>query len=509
MNLQDLVIRSAIINPDAIAVHGPDESLTYGEMDILANQIARALAEFGVRPGDRVALWVDKSARVVAAMQGILRLGAAYVPIDPLSPALRARAIMRDCQVRALVTTRPRAEEALTGELADVVCLCTEGSWQGLNWNELRLFSGEPFEGPEISENDLAYILYTSGSTGVPKGVCISHRNALAFIEWSAQEIDASPSDRFSNHAPFHFDLSVLDLYVAFLAGASVSLIPEGISYIPKRLIDFIVNEKITVWYSVPSALILMMEHGNLLDLADTTLRVIFFAGEPFPIKYLRQLRERWPLMRLFNLYGPTETNVCTFFEVFNIPPERNTPVPIGKASCGDRVWAMKPDGSEAMVGEEGELMVTGPTVLLGYWGQPAHGDKPYPTGDIVRLQEDGNYVYIGRRDHMVKVRGHRIELGDIEAALLEHSEIGQAAVVVTGSGMEARLVAFLVSIANPPLMLLDVKRHCAKRLPRYMIVDEVRFVEAPPRTSTGKFDRRKLLEMASEPIFESLGVKG
>jgi amino acid adenylation domain-containing protein len=496
MLLQDLVINSASVNPDAVAVYGADETITYSALNILANRIAYALSAFGVQAGDRVALWLDKSARAIAAMQGILRLGAVYVPIDPLSPALRARSIMLDCQVKALITTRPRAEELLTGELANTVCLCTEGAWQGLNWDNLRMFSSEPFPTPKITEHSMAYILYTSGSTGKPKGVCISHLNALAFIEWAARELNATAADRFSNHAPFHFDLSVLDIYAAFMVGASVSLIPEGISYIPKRLCDFIMQERITIWYSVPSALILMMEHGDMLEMADFPVRALLFAGEPFPIKYLRRLRDRWPQLRLLNLYGPTETNVCTYYEVSEIPSERNTPVPIGRASCGDRVWSVKPDGSEANIGEEGELFVSGPTVMLGYWGQSSQGNKSYATGDIVRLQEDGHYVYIGRRDHMVKVRGHRIELGDIEAALVEHPQIQEAGVVVTGTGMEARLVAFLIMAGESKLSLLEVKRHCAKRLPRYMIVDEVQFLPAPPRTSTGKFDRKKLLDI-------------
>jgi amino acid adenylation domain-containing protein len=368
-----------------------------------------------------------------------------------------------------------------------------------LSWDDLLSFSDEPIEHPAAGYDDLAYILYTSGSTGKPKGVCLSHRHALAFINWAAEELQAMPADRFSNHAPFHFDLSVLDLYVAFKTGASVSLIPDGMSYVPRRLVDFILQENITIWYSVPSALTLMMEQGGLLDLAQPIpLRVILFAGEPFPIKHLRRLFERYPSVRYLNLYGPTETNVCTFYEVTDIPPDRTKPVPIGRACCGDRVWAVKDDGTEVKPGEEGELMVSGPTVLLGYWGRPPHGDGPYATGDIVQLQADGNYLYIGRRDHMVKVRGHRIELGDIEAALGEHPHIHEAAVAVSGSGVEARLVAFIVSTTDELPTLLDIKRHCAERLPRYMIVDDVRSIPALPRTRNGKVDRLTLSGMLS-----------
>lgn len=500
MNLQNLLISSAKRTPYALAVREPDASTTYGELDQLANRIARALTELGVRRRDRVAIWLDKSVRAVAAMQGVLRLGAAYVPIDPLSPAIRTRSILTDCTVKALVTTQRRAEVALADDLDYVACLCTDGTWKGQSWNNVMALSGEPVEVPS-NDNDLAYILYTSGSTGKPKGACISQRNALAFIEWAAQELQATSNDRFSNHAPFHFDLSVLDIYVAFHAGASVSLIPDGMSYAPQRLVNFIIQENITVWYSVPSVLILMMEQGNLLEKQDLQLRAILFAGEPFPIKHLRRLYEHLPSVQFLNLYGPTETNVCAFYKVQEIEPDRTKPVPIGRACSGNRIWAQKDDGTEAEPGEKGELIVSGPTVMLGYWGHPPQGDRPYATGDIVERLDNDNYLYVNRRDHLVKVRGHRVELGDIEAALMEHPEIEEAAVIVSGSGMDAHLVAFIVSKANLPLLF--IKRYCAERLPRYMIVDDVRSIPALPRTRNGKIDRLTLMQKANDIVSE------
>jgi L-proline---[L-prolyl-carrier protein] ligase len=225
----------------------------------------------------------------------------------------------------------------------------------------------------------------------------------------------------------------------------------------------------------------------------------VVFAGEPYPIKQLRRLRQGLSGVRMFNWYGPTETNVCTGYEVGEIAPDRDIPVPIGRAASGDRVWAVKDDGSEAGVGEEGELVVSGPTVSLGYWGRPSHGEEPYRTGDVVRLGSDGEYVYIGRRDHMVKIRGNRVELGEIEAALLTHPDVAEAAVAAVGSGIEARLVAFLV--ATDELPLLEVKRHCAERLPRHMIVDAAIFLDRLPRTRNGKLDRLALQRMTSEEV--------
>ena len=498
MRLERLVIDSAERYPDRPAIKDESGELTYEELDALAGRAGRALAELGVRPGDRVAIWLNKSAQAVVVMQGALRIGAAYVPVDPMSPSLRAGTIMSDCRIRALVAPAERARSVLQGDLASVPLLASDGGPGSMTWSDLDGLDVPPAPSPG-TEHDLAYILYTSGSTGVPKGVCISHRNALAFVDWAAREVDAEPDDRFSNHAPFHFDLSVFDLYAAFLAGARVAIIPEQHAYVPRALVEFVVRERITVLYAVPSALTLMADRGGLLEETGLALRAVIFAGEPYPIHQLRHLREGLPDVRLFNWYGPTETNVCTGYEVNEIDPDRSVPVPIGRAASGDRVWAVKDDGSEVGLGEEGELVVTGPTVSLGYWGRPEQRGAPYRTGDIVRLEADGNYVYVGRRDHMVKIRGHRVELGEVEAALMTHPDVTEAAVAAVGSGIDARLVAFLVTSREPPL--LEIKRHCAERLPRHMIVDRVVVLEELPRTRNGKIDRLALQDMTAPEV--------
>jgi L-proline---[L-prolyl-carrier protein] ligase len=491
--LPDMLAEGLARNPDGPAVREPGAQITYRELDQLTHRIAWALLQRGVEPGDRVVIWLPKSINAVAAMQAVLRIGAAYVPVDPLSPVPRARQVITDCDPIVCVTERERAAAGLSPAGPVRMLLLGEGARA---FDEPR--PGAPLPTPQGSEDSLAYILYTSGSTGRPKGVCISHRNALAFVEWALAELEPEPSDRLSSHAPFHFDLSVFDLYAAFGSGACVSLIPEGVSFVGRRLVDFLRQERITIWYSVPSALTMMMDPGGLLVAGPASLRTILFAGEPFPIVPLRRLRAAFRGPRMLNLYGPTETNVCTYHEVVDIPEDEATAAPIGRQCSGDRVWAVRDDGGETGVGETGELLVDGPTVMLGYWGRPPHRG-PYHTGDVVQRLDEDSYAYLGRRDAMVKIRGHRVELGDVEAAVSAHPSVREAAAVAVGSGLETRLVAAVSFRQGSSASLLELKKECAARLPRYMIVHGVHELTALPRTPNGKVDRRALQAICEE----------
>ncbi len=489
-SLHDLMITAAARHPGRLAVAGHEGGLRYAELDLMANALAHRMRELGAGRGDRVLIWDDKSCAVVAAMQAVLRLGAVYIPVDAATPAARVATMAQDCAARVVCAARDQSGH-LRPHLPD--------DTRFLDLAAIPAGPATPVN-ETVALDDLAYILYTSGSTGQPKGVSISHRNARAFVDWAATLLGVTAEDRLANHAPFTFDLSVLDLYVAFSAGASVHLVPSELAYAPAQLTEFLYRRQISIWYSVPSALILMMSSGGLLRRpAPEPLRAVLFAGEPFPISQLRRLAA-WTDARLINLYGPTETNVCTGHEVVADDLARDRPVPIGTAASGDTVWVRTTKGTAAGPGEEGELVVEGPTVMRGYWGREPHRG-PYSTGDLVRVLDDGSFDYLGRRDHMVKVRGHRIELGEVEAVLTAHPAISEAAVTVTGSGIGARLEAFIVSQAGKEPSLLELKRHCAERLPRYMIVDEVNLLPCLPRTRTGKTDRSALGTSRPSPM--------
>ncbi len=492
--LTHLLAASAARTPDLPAVEWQSESLTYAELARQSDSLAHALAAAGVQPGDRVALLAEKSPLAVIALIAILKAGAAYVPLDAHAPDARLAYILDDCSVRLLLTT-----EKQRARLAP--------HWPGpaLDLEDPALYANSSgWVAPPKNPDDLAYILYTSGSTGQPKGVMISHRNALTFIHWCQSEFNLQPGERVSSHAPFHFDLSIFDLYVTLGAGATVVLVPPEIAIFPRNLAAWICDYKINVWYSVPSALALLAAHAGLESLPQPALRLVLFAGEVFPIPQLRQLMQAWPGPLYYNLYGPTETNVCTYYRLPATPSETDPPLPIGMACTGFTCQVMDEQAQPAPAGEVGELWVGGPGVALGYWGQPertaaafvpdpagTESARMYRTGDLVRLAPGGHYQFLGRRDHQIKSRGYRIEIGEIEATLLAHPAVLEAIVLpVPDALIGNRLLATLVARTAPPE---DLMQFLAQRLPAYMLPQRLEWLESLPKTSTGKVDRQAL----------------
>ncbi|MFN2486436.1 MAG: AMP-binding protein, partial [Acidimicrobiia bacterium] len=330
--------------------------------------------------GDRVGLFLEKSIEAVVGIYGILKSGAAYVPLDPRAPVARVSLIAADCGLKWLISGGRQLSKLSNlikegAGLEHVVTLDGDSppATEGLHWSgpdELESHSGGFLDHHGIDQ-DLAYVLYTSGSTGQPKGVMLSHRNALAFVNWTVEELDITHEDRLSSHAPFHFDLSIFDLFAAAATGASVSLVPPATSVFPVEVAKFIEAERISLWYSVPSILSLLTQHGNLSQGAFPDLRVVVFAGEVFPSKFLSRLMGQLPHVSFHNWYGPTETNVCTAFPVAAPPDPNGTDIPIGKPIVNVETIVVTDQGHRAQTGEIGELFVRGATVMAGYWGDP------------------------------------------------------------------------------------------------------------------------------------------
>jgi amino acid adenylation domain-containing protein len=521
--LQQLLQKSAARYPEKLAVWARGCSLTYRELEQRSNQLAYLLQERGVRKGDRVGIYFPKCVESVIAMLGIVKAGAVYVPLDPQAPAERVGYIIGNCGIRVLITRedKRRGLDDATLKSLSFTVLIDEGPQSSnggglVPWAMLEAYPAEHAPKVVTTETDLAYILYTSGSTGRPKGVMLTHQNALTFIEWCADIFKITSDDRLSNHAPLHFDLSVFDVYNALEAGASLYMITEDLALFPAKVARFIETQGITIWYSVPSALTLLLLHANLSAEKLNRLRIILFAGEVFPMKYLQQLAQLLPHTDLFNLYGPTETNVCTYYKVERKRLASMDKLPIGIACENTEVFAVN-DQNEIVTqaGGTGELYVRGPSVTYGYWAdaektkkmvlpnsfQPNFEEKIYRTGDLVQLAEDGNYYFLGRRDSMIKSRGYRIELGEIESALLSHSAVKEAVAIaipddVVGSRIRA-VVAFHdgVTLAAP-----ELQQYCGTRIPRYMIPEAIEFRQQLPKTSTGKVDRVQLAQDSLQP---------
>jgi amino acid adenylation domain-containing protein len=506
--LDDLLARSAARFPGrpALATADGSERLTYGELDRRAETMREALARHGVGPGDRVGVYVPKSTASVTAILGILEAGAAYVPVDASAPPPRCAYVVEDCGLAAIVA----ASDLLPGLRESGPELPALETWDDAPGDrEIQIVRGPGGERALDTGNPLAYILYTSGSTGKPKGVIHTHASALSFVEWCAATFDLSEEDTFSSHAPFHFDLSIFDLYVSLLHGGEIVLFGEEISKQPAGMAAAIANHGISVWYSTPSVLRLLVEFGQLDQYDWSALRLILFAGEVFPVKHLRALLEKWPAPRYYNLYGPTETNVCTYFEIpSEIPEDREDPYPIGKVCENDVGKVVDEEDRTVPVGEEGELLIAGGTVMRGYWNLPersakafhldADGTPWYRTGDLVREADDGILLFVGRRDRMVKRRGYRVELGEIEAALYRHPEVVEAAVVAIPGEDGVRIDAHVTRADGGKGSIIEMKSFCSKELPMYMIPDRFQFYPSLPKTSTDKIDYQALARGAA-----------
>jgi amino acid adenylation domain-containing protein len=533
--LQQLLTASARRDPHKEVALCRALALTYQELDETSDRLAGVLQQSGVERGDRVGIYLNKSLESLAALFGILKAGAVYVPLDPSAPVKRVAFIVGNCAMKGLVSTAKKIAH-LSGALPESSALrcvvLTDGSPPGspgslararmVGWQEIQQ-SPRSFSNPPVIEDDLAYILYTSGSTGEPKGVMISHRAALTFVNWAQECIGVQAADRVSNHAPLHFDLSIFDIFTTIKSGGTVVAVPEEVSLFPRDLADFIENERITVWYSVPSALTQLVLHGEPQRHRLASLCKILFAGEVFPVKYLRQLQACVPHARYYNLYGPTETNVCTYHAIPDIAPDREEPFPIGRACANTEVFAVTDRQELALPGEVGELYVRGPGLAKGYWGLPDRTreaflanptgtplgqETVYRTGDLVKQDADGNYLFLGRRDDRIKSRGYRIELGEIETVLNSHPQVEEVAVVPIPDEAIGNLIkAFVVARTGCEVTRAQLEGYCAERLPKYMLPRIIEFRSALPKTSTGKLDKRLLREQ--HPWGPAAGSKG
>jgi amino acid adenylation domain-containing protein len=494
--------------PELTAVWSKERKITYRELDRQSSALALWLLRNRREADGLLGMMLPKSVEAIVAILAGLKANMAYAPVDPSWPARRCDSIFRQSNFDILIANVDQSDRAARHS----TLLNPESD----EW--ARVMSGDvgaDYTIEKRSPGDLAYILFTSGSTGDPKGVCVSSRAAFFFPNWARQEFEIDCDDRVASLAPLTFDLSTFDLFSSLGAGATVYLVPDAVKMLPSSLSRFFEEHAITTIYAVPSNLGLLAARGLLEKRDLSALKTVLFAGEVMPLPVFEGLRAKLPEhVRYANLYGPTETNVCTYFDMSNLAVT-DSAIPIGLPLPETQLFALTDEGEYARPGEEGELCVDGPTVMSGYWGgaggqaecwalTPGEPEsRAYRTGDYARLREDGNWLYFGRRDGMVKIWGYRVELGEVESCLLSYRGIEQAAVVkVTEEGeLGDSLVAFVVAnvAATDSSGSADVVKYCRSNLPPYMCPKTVHFIDEVPLSHNGKIQRRELATRAAE----------
>ena len=489
--LDRIVLDAADQSPGAAAVYDTLGVCSYRELSELSWNAATSIA--GAAPsGARIGVRMPASRYAVAAMHGALRAGAIFVPVAPAATAAEVRAIVRAARLDALVCAPDQAARLTVGLSCPVIPARFELAPRGGDRVDLRE------RADTVSEDDPAYALILPQELGEPRVLARSHRSALSFVDWAADRLDLCALDRLATQSPIASYRAILEQHAVFARGGSVVLIPEEHAASLPSVLDWVSAHSASVLSVSTTALASQEWSGDAFEAARRHLRLALLFGRPCPSADTRRLRRALPRVRLLTLYGHAETGVCAFHELGRVRDARVGATPIGTACCGARLFATRSDGRRALVGQDGELVVAGATVAAGDPGHAPGAESEHTTGDVVRVGKDGTFEYLGRCDAMVSVRGHQIELAAVESALLRSPRIDQAALVVRGSGVRARLRAYIVPTAVASPSPLEVKQICAQKLPPYIVIDRVRAVSELPRTLSGEIDRRRLTALAN-----------
>ncbi|HSU40567.1 MAG TPA: amino acid adenylation domain-containing protein, partial [Polyangiaceae bacterium] len=486
--------QQARARPDAIAVETQTSSVSYRELEALANRLAHALRARGAGPGVRIAICLERGVLLVAAMLAVSKSGAAYVPLEPAYPAERLQRIVSDA-APAVVVTEASCADRFASELLFADAL------------ELATLPATPPELVATSEDD-CYVIYTSGSTGAPKGVVLQHRAVTNTCEWVTREFGIGPGDRLLFVTSACFDLSVYDVFGALGAGATVVVAEQRLLADAAALGRAVHERNVTIWNSAPAVLELVMPFVARAPLSGR-LRLVMLSGDFIPLALVALVKSTFPCAKLISLGGATEAAIWSnFYPVGELEPDWVS-VPYGRPLQNCRYYALDARLEPVPLGAVGELCIGGECLARGYLNQPeltaakfvpnpfsdAPGDRLYRTGDLVRYFEDGNLEILGRADGQVKIRGYRVELLEIEAALLALAGVAQAVCIATklDSSGHRSLVAYVVPKAGATLSELGIKRDLAQALPEFMLPARVALLGALPLSANGKLDRTAL----------------
>lgn len=521
------MLSSAERQPDAEAIRTSNQSLSYRNLRDASQILASQLKQVVVSEEQCIGLYLGKSAEAIAAIYAVLMAGAVYVPMDIKNPSTRIQYIVDQCQMSVVITT-PELLQQLRPMLADarqsftILVICN--SHPGFPLDQFHYIpvnihapvsDAIALGNSDIAPNQLATTLFTSGSTGLPKGAMISHESVSIFVAWVIEHFQLTPADRCISHAPLHFDLSLLDIFATHAAGACAVLVPDAMSGNPKFITQYIAQQQVSVWQSVPSVLVLLLKYGDIAKHSYPSLRHILFAGERVSGSLLENLSVHFSNAAFHNIYGATETN-DTF--IFSIPPGNQAfpdPLPIGKPLPYVDHLIVDAEGNPVDGNEEGELLVSTPTSMRGYrntlancWvactppGETAPHDF-YITKDIVRKLPDGNLLFCGRKDDIVKTSGNRVNLLEIENLLQTHPGISDVAVIpLPDDEIGNRILAIFTAAPGCKPSIIELKMFCANNLPKYAIPHVFELSELPlPKTSSGKTNKPVLIKSRGQHV--------
>ena len=491
----ELIEKSAAKYPDKAAFIDMNSQLTYSELLNYSKSIASEVGSLGKR-NCPVAIYIDKSVQVLPAMFGIACSNNFYIVLDTEMPKERVMKIFDTLSPVAIVTDNAHLEKAQ--ELGIEKIFTYEDAISKPADEELlaKIFD-------RMIDTDPLYALFTSGSTGMPKGAIISHRNVLAYSEWFVNTFDIDENTIFGNQTPFYFSMSVSDVFSTIRAGATLCIVPKVYFAFPIKLIDYLNEQKINTIYWVPSAISIVANMQLFKYAKPEYLKKELFAGEVMPTKQLNYWIENMPKDTVFaNLYGPTETtDICTYY-VVDRKFENGETLPIGKHCDNCDVMIVKEDNTLAQPGEEGELFVRGSFVCYGYFNNeektsaafvqnPLHNYYPelvYRTGDLVKENEKGEILYITRKDFQIKRMGYRVELGEIEAAASGIEKIEESVCV-----FDKKKDQIILVYQAKKLDEVEIINSLKGKIPTYMMPDRYERVKLMPHNQNGKIDRKQL----------------
>ncbi|MFN6011462.1 MAG: amino acid adenylation domain-containing protein, partial [Microcystis sp.] len=502
--------------PDGVAVVCSEQKLTYNELNCRANQLAHYLQKLGVKPDELVGICLERSLDMIVGLLAILKVGGAYVPIDPDYPQERISFMLQDTQVKILLTCES-LQNFLPNHQAIVVCL--DKDWQQINQASLENLNST------VSADNLAYVIYTSGSTGIPKGVIVTHQ-AVNRLVLNTNYIQFTPDDRVVQASNIAFDAATFEIWGALLNGAKIIIIAKSVLLSPQELALSLKENQISVLFLTTA---LFNQLANLVPQAFSSLRCLLFGGEAVEPKWVQEVLEKGAPQRLLHVYGPTEnTTFSSWYLVENVASTATT-IPIGKAIANTQIYLLDKNLQPVPIGVVGELHIGGMGLAKGYLNRPEltqekfipnpfekdevipptplnkGGNEPsklYKTGDLCRYLPDGKIEYLGRIDNQVKIRGFRIELGEIETVLSQHNAVKTAVVIAQEDETnQKRLVAYIIPkieiISTPKeqnsLNVTELRQFLKAKLPEYMIPSAFVILESLPLTPNGKTDYRAL----------------